>query len=266
MKYPTAAKLASHFILKLSQFLPQRFFDLLEGFSAQAQGKGWGNDSVKHEVEACLFLLGYIPKVFIDIGANHGDYVRCILLQHPSIECHLFEPSTACIDSLRRHFSSVTNVIINQCALSDQVMRANLYAPSHGSAYASLTDRRMKHHSIDMLPLEDVSITRFDNYWHDSRVIDYVKIDVEGHEMDVIRGFGSILSRVKLVQFEFGSAHVDTRMFFQDFWYFFQSHGFELYRITPHGAHKMTAYKDRDECFSTTNYIALNLSLLDHRI
>jgi len=263
MKYPTVAKAASHLTLKASQFLPQRFFDLLEGFSAQAQGKGWGNDSVKHEVEACLSLLGYVPKVFIDIGTNHGDYAREVLKLHPSIECHFFEPSTSCIDSLTRHFSSFKGVVINQCALGDHVFRSNLYAPVQGSAYASLTDRRMIHHGIQMFPLEEVPVSRFDCYWLDSRFIDYVKIDVEGHEMDVIKGFGSIISLVKLVQFEFGSAHIDKRVFFQDFWYFFQSNGFELYRITPHGPHKMKAYKDRDECFSTTNYIAFNRSCQD---
>ena len=72
-----------------------------------------------------------------------------------------------------------------------------------------------------MFPLEEVPVSRFDCYWLDSRFIDYVKIDVEGHEMDVIKGFGSIISLVKLVQFEFGSAHIDKRVFFKIFATFF---------------------------------------------
>lgn len=264
MKYPTLSKITLHYILgSLARIVPQRFFDLLEGFSAQAQGKGWGNDSVKYEVEACMKLLRGIPEVFIDIGANHGDYASEVLKRFPAVECHLFEPSSACFHILNSRFSSLKSIHINQCALSDRSMRAQLYAPDHGSAYASLSERRMGHHNITMKPLEEVPITTFDQYWLCGRLIDYVKIDVEGHEMAVLRGFGPIISRVKLIQFEFGSAHVDTKMYFQDFWYFFVDHCFSVYRITPAGPRKVKAYKDRDECFSTTNYIALNQALFE---
>lgn len=266
MKYPTPAKIALHLILRaFVPTLPQRLFDLLEGFSAQAQGKGWGNDSVKYEVEACLMLLGEMPRVFIDIGANYGDYVNEVLKFHQFAECHLFEPSSVCVEDLRIRFSFSKNIIINQRGLSDSLMQARLYAPAHGSAYASLSERRMNHHNINMHPLEEVTVTRFDDYWKDDRVIDFVKIDVEGHEMAVLRGFGSVISRVRLIQFEFGSAHIDTRMFFQDFWYFFAQHDFDIYRITPGGPRIVKAYKDRDECFSTTNYIAFNRIRFDSR-
>ncbi len=199
--------------------------------------------------------------MFIDIGANHGDYTSELVARYPNAECHLFEPSSACVASLRERFSSFKSVSVIQGALSDHDARSSLYSPAPGSAYASLTDRRMSHHGFDMPPLEEVSVTRFDAYWHEDRIIDYVKIDVEGHELNVLKGFGVLLSRVRLVQFEFGSAHVDTRVFFQDFWYFFAQLDFDIYRITPSGPKKMRAYKDRDECFSSTNYVAVNRAI-----
>lgn len=247
----------------LSRSAPHRFFDLLEGLSAQVQGKGWGNDSIKEEVDACLSVLGQSPRIFIDIGANFGDYADEILKRHPSTECHLFEPSTSCSNKLKQRFSSYGGVIINKFALGDHETRGSLYAPNEGSAYASLSERRMSHHNINMLPLEEVSVARFDSYWNDDRIIDYVKIDVEGHESKVLEGFGSRISKVRLIQFEFGSAHIDTRTYFQDFWYFFQGREFKIYRITPAGPKRIIAYKDRCECFSTTNYIAVNQILAD---
>ena len=51
-------------------------------------------------------------------------------------------------------------------------------------------------------------------------MIDFFKIDVEGHEMDVLKGIGDKISNIKLIQFEFGGCNIDTRCFFQDFWYF----------------------------------------------
>jgi len=54
-----------------------------------------------------------------------------------------------------------------------------------------------------------------------------------------------------------GGANIDTRTFFQDFWYFFAKHNYDLFRITPFGVQKIDEYKERDEFFSTTNFIAI---------
>ena len=84
--YSSVAQITTHCALRsLTKIAPQRSFDLLEGFSAQAQGKGLGNHSVKYEVEACLTMPGDIPEVFTDNGANHGDYVGEVLKHHPRV-------------------------------------------------------------------------------------------------------------------------------------------------------------------------------------
>jgi hypothetical protein len=117
---------------------------------------------------------------------------------------------------------------------------------------------------------EEIITKRFDDYWkttefgksddksNDNTIIDYVKIDVEGHELDVLEGFGSIIDNVRIIQFEFGGANIDTRTFFQDFWYFFTDKNYSLYRISPIGVLPIRKYTELDEFFSTTNYIAVN--------
>lgn len=35
------------------------------------------------------------------------------------------------------------------------------------------------------------------------------------------------------VTFEFGGCNIDTRTYFQDYWYFFKTFGFRVFRITP---------------------------------
>jgi len=59
-----------------------------------------------------------------------------------------------------------------------------------------------------------------------------------------------------VIQFEFGGCNIDTRIFFQDFWYFFKNNNFEIYRITPFGAAHKECYREFEECFLTTNYLA----------
>ena len=73
--------------------VPLDLFTKFEFRVALLQGKGWGGNTIKKEISACLSLLKEKPKIFIDIGANKGLYTEYLTSQIPSISCHLFEPS-----------------------------------------------------------------------------------------------------------------------------------------------------------------------------
>ena len=88
--------------------------------------------------------------------------------------------------------------------------------------------------------------------------IDFVKIDVEGHELEVLQGFGERVKDVRLFQFEFGYPSMYTKTYFKGLWDFFESSGFELYRITPYRTVRIESYSERHETLATTNYFALN--------
>jgi hypothetical protein len=126
----------------------------------------------------------------------------------------------------------------------------------------SLTKRSLDHLHIHFDVTESVQTIVFEDYWTtvlQKRPIDIVKIDIEGHELSALKGFGAALGAVKVVQFEFGGTDIDTRTFFKDFWLLFAAHGFEIYRITPFGELKISSYRESDECFSISNYVAVNL-------
>ena len=88
-------------------------------------------------------------------------------------------------------------------------------------------------------------------------------MDVEGHELNVLYGFGDLIYKTKLIQFEFGGCNIDTRTFFQYYWYFFLDKNFIIYRITPRGCKLIRNYSEDDEYFNgPTNYIAINKSFI----
>ena len=240
----------------------QRQLAYLEGRLALKQGKGWGAGTIAEEVSACCSLLAEQPRLLVDIGGNRGAYAQEFLKRFPGACVHIFEPSSYNVNILNSLFSSAPRVNIVGSALSDKPGTLTLYADEPGSGISSLSKRRLDHFGIEMNAEEAVSVFRFDEYWKSFSstfpVIDYVKIDVEGHELSVLEGFGDFLRQVKLIQFEFGGCNIDTRTFLQDFWYFFSGQNFSLYRITPCGPIAVSAYKEADEYFSTTNYIALN--------
>lgn len=233
--------------------------------AAFKQGKGYGAGTIKEEVSACLELLNVKPLIFLDIGGNKGEYTREVLKRYPKINAFVFEPSSINVSILQNEFVNLPNVKINDCALSDVNGKQKLYCDKFGSGLASLAKRRLDHFNIDMNNSEEIETKRFDDFWktteyksNNNTIIDYVKIDVEGYELFVLEGFGDLVYNMRIIQFEFGGANIDTRTFFQDLWYFFKEKGFSLYRITPIGNLPVRQYSEIDEFFSTTNYIAVN--------
>jgi hypothetical protein len=146
-------------------------------------------------------------------------------------------------------------------AVSDNTGVTKLYSNKPGSGLASLSKRKLDHFDINFDISESIHTVRFEEYWIDklsSCEIDIVKIDVEGHELSVLNSFGNALFKTKSIQFEFGGTCIDTRVYFQDFWYFFAKNNYSIYRITPFGLQKIEAYRECDECFYYTNFIAKN--------
>ena len=250
------------FYLSFKIPIPQKFIKIIEKWILIYQGKGWGSETVKEEVDICLLLLRKKPTIFIDVGANKGEYTKYIKSKLKNIQCHLFEPSETNFLFLKKIFFNFDDVNINNLGLSDSNSIADLYFNKAGSGLASLTKRKLDHFNIKFDKSEKVNLVRFDNYWLDENlIIDFVKIDVEGHELDVLKGFGKFINRTKLIQFEFGGCNIDTKTFFQDFWYFFTEKGFLLYRINPRGYSIIPIYSEEEEFFQTTNFIAVNKSL-----
>ena len=217
----------------------------------------------KHEIDSCLSLLKSEPKIFIDIGCHEGEYTNFLFKKFPNLEVHIFEPSKVSFENLTKLFLN-KNFFLNNLALANVNKRGMLFYPHPGSSLASLTKRDLRHTNIKFDLSQEIDVIRFDKYWNKgSSVIDYVKIDVEGHELDVLEGFGLYINNVRLIQFEFGPSNIDTRTYFRDFWYFFSENNFLIYRMTPLGNVLINAYeREKEEKFFFTNFIDINKKFL----
>lgn len=232
----------------------------IEGACSRLQGKGYVAD-LGRELELTMQPLKVTPTLAVDIGGNLGDYTYELKQINPLMEVHTFEPSKVNVDKLNNRFTADQIVTIVPYALSDFSGVTTLFSDEDGSGMASLTKRKLDHHKISFSNTEKITTVRFDDYWEKTlnrREIDLVKIDVEGHELPVLRGFGDALFVTKVIQFEFGGTCIDTRTFFQDYWYFFLDKNFKIFRITPLGLLEIENYLERDEVFYYMNYVAVN--------
>lgn len=199
-----------------------------------------------------------------DVGANLGHFLRLIeeQLETPH-EVHCFEPSRYSYELLRKAGEGRPNVILNHCGLGKEAGEAVLFSNEQGSGLASLSKRRLNHYGLDFELNEKVRIETLDSYCseRDIKHIDLLKLDVEGHELDVLKGGERMFreGRIDLVMFEFGGCNIDSRTFFQDFYYFFTSHGMSsIFRILPtRDLQPIKRYSETLEQFRTTNFLVL---------
>jgi FkbM family methyltransferase len=225
------------------------------------QGKGSGAGSVSIEAKMALGFLtksGISKPIVLDIGANVGKYSEAILKVNPHATIFAFEPSAVSRKKLEQKFNGNNKVKVIPLALGDLVSTKTLWSDIYGSSLSSLTKRNLDHIGLSFDKKEQVEVVTLDSWTNTSRIIpDLIKIDVEGHELDVLRGGVETLSLARVVQFEFGGCNIDTRTFFQDFWYLLTGVGFIIYRISNSRTIRILNYSEEDEYFSTTNYLAV---------
>ena len=207
------------------------------------------------------------PYCIFDVGANKGQYLNMVFkeLQNREFMIHSFEPSKYTFDLLQKNSPESAKVILNNLGLGKNIGEFTLYSNEQGSGLSSLTKRKLDHFNIDFSESEKIRITTLDNYCFENGIkhIHLLKIDVEGHELDVLNGANKMFAAqsIDVVTFEFGGCNIDTRTFFQDFYYFFKEKKMQLFRITPSGyLFPIRKYKEQYEQFITTNFIATKIA------
>jgi FkbM family methyltransferase len=144
----------------------------------------------------------------LDIGANLG-----ILTLHFADlvgeygRVHAFEPNPIVMHKLRSAVArkGTSNVNLNEIALGQEAGFITLKIPRENHGEGSI----VKWRSDPDVPGTDVALMRLDDYVSENRIdrIDFLKIDVEGAELEVFRGARMVLEKIQpnIILFEHGS-------------------------------------------------------------
>jgi FkbM family methyltransferase len=202
------------------------------------------------------------PVVF-DVGGNMGDYTELLLAASGSRstppKVHVFEPSSACLRKLSERFGGQDNIVIVPAALSDTEGEASIHFDRQGSGLASLHVRNLDFYGISASGNETISTLRADRYIRENGIehVHFAKIDVEGHEVSVLRGFGDFLDPgfIDYIQFEYGGASLDSRTSLMELFQVLTQAGFELAKIMPSTLEPRT-YHPNMETFRYANFVA----------
>jgi FkbM family methyltransferase len=193
--------------------------------------------------------------ILFDVGANEGAYTKMLLnvFEGHNINIHLFEPSSDTFKRLNQNLEDF-ELILNNFGLSNNKEELVLYKSDLGSDYASIYKSEKSDAS------EMIRLNTLDDYCNEHTIdhIDFLKIDVEGHELRCLQGAVRMLQehKIKYIQFEFGISNIYSRVFFKDIFDFLTNHGYEIGRILKNGVIPIKQYHHSLEVFYTTNYLA----------
>lgn len=254
-----------NFIYRMWNF----FFEKLYAFSLRQMNFGrasnYRSNGELHSLKQLARRWADRPVTLFDVGANVGEFTLEILdaFRDQKFDLYAFEPSGRAWSQLRQRVPDSKNIHAIQMAMGDQEGTANLYFPEEGSALASLLRRDLVHMDVNFGKQEQVTVITLDGFCREHNInhIHLLKMDVEGHELNVLKGASGLLSRdaIEVIQFEFGGTNIDSRTYIKDF---FKLLGpkFKLYRILPGGLREMPVYTEKFEIFQAANYLAVRRS------
>lgn len=257
-------KLGKQFAAPLSclaaNSLTENWTRLFEAYLAILLGKGAGTGwLLQAEISAANhFIKNPIPFVF-DVGANNGEWSHLIQKLHPQSKIFLFEPLPDCQKIIRD--KKIQNSELIPMAVGSENGLAKLYV-AQSSGISSLHQRNDSYFKDQVFSTIDVQIITLDSVIekYNLQHIDFVKMDIEGHELQALVGAKKSLEKkmIGALSFEFGAGNINSRTYFRDFWNFLTPLGYRIYRILPSTRlmYIKEYYEDCEYFRGVSNYIA----------
>jgi FkbM family methyltransferase len=201
------------------------------------------------------------PFVFFDVGANVGDWSDAVLSAlDGDTEGHLFEPTNSTFEILQARHGLNERVRLSAMALSSVAGTTVLreYGSGKRGGINSIGVRPPSHNLPHVE--REVRTETGDRYCGelDIQRINLLKIDVEGWDFHVLRGFEEMLRsrRIDVIQFEYGYSTGEAGSLMRDFYAFLTEFGYVVGPLRRRGVDFRQFQQVDNNFMSGPNFVA----------
>lgn len=206
--------------------------------------------------------------VVFDIGANVGDWTKAMVQQVGNgcaLQVHAFEPCSGTYEILTSRvaaLSAASWVKTVPKACSSASGTATLHVVAIGAGTNALTSSEQRGNT------ENVLVTTVDEYCRETGIdhVALVKIDAEGHDLEVIRGATRMLQRhaIDVMQFEYNQRWIPRHFLLRDVFALLTPLQYAIGKVTPQGIEFYPQWHWELETFREGNYLACRQEWIRH--
>jgi FkbM family methyltransferase len=147
------------------------------------------------------YLPDWSPKLILDVGANVGQSAKAFAGAFPEARIHSFEPSPDSFVQLVLATSALANVETHCLALGRVDETLGLTQVRASTMNRLVRKGKDLPEGAVMVPVRaGAEVMRALQVEH----VDFLKIDTEGHDLEVLHGFLPMIDRIDLIQVEAG--------------------------------------------------------------
>ena len=197
-------------------------------------------------------VRGAAPVLF-DVGANVGDWTEMARGVFPAAAIHAFELNPTTAARLAQRFANVSGVRVQPFGLAAAAGEVNFFA-YEGEA-SVLSGLRVPLHSHVPHEIKRATVRTGDEFCREWSVtqIDFLKVDAEGADYEVLAGFSGLLAAQKIAVLQF--EHEGGR-YLRDFYDLLEPKGYALGKLYANHVDFRSHTADLEH-FLGPNYIAI---------
>lgn len=181
----------------------------------------------------------------LDIGANIGFYAEILSgIVGEKGKVHCFEPDTTNFEHLKNRCQKLTNVQINNKAVSEKTEVIKIYT----SKQLNVDHRTYKPDDYDEeIDINGIAIDEYLSFdsAQDDKMVNFIKMDIQGFEMSAVKGMTKTLQSPNLKMLSefwpYGMRKAGTSVL--DYFYFLKQYNFYVYLVDNNQLIELTEEK-----------------------
>lgn len=244
----------------------------IEEFSKKNSVIGYDNGNMSTNGEGAI-IEHFMPSsnVVFDVGANIGLWSKHALKVNSNLKVYAFEPIPQIFSILVTNIDAKTfNFYPYLIGLSDNNSQKSFYIYSKNIETTGMSTCYRREEDIEkrigLVPTKiNIKTKTLDLFCEEQAIssIDFLKIDTEGSEYDVLKGAAGMLQKnsISAIQFEYGGTYVSAHIKLQDVFFFLKSFGYRVFRILPDKLVHITEWKAELENYRYANFLAISSTL-----